>query len=193
MTNKTTSHHRRSIRLKEYDYTTTGYYYITICSHDHQCLFGEVKNGKMTLNHTGQIVETEWNKTPDIRSNISLDEFVIMPNHLRAIVIIDNTVGAHRNVPLLSKSPTFEQFGKSTPNSIPTIVKLFNSTVTKQINILRNTPAQPVWQRNYFERVIRNDKKLFNIRQYIINNPLKWELDNDNPINWKIQNDRKNN
>jgi len=178
-------HYRRSIRLKEYDYTTAGYYCITICTYDHQCLFGEIKNGKFLSNRMGQIVQTEWKKTPAIRPNILLDEFVIMPNHLHGIIIIDNAVGAHRNVPLPPKSPTIEQFGKSTPNSIPTIVKLFKSTVTKQINILRKTPTQPVWQRDYFEHIIRNDKELFNIRQYIINNPLKWELDNEHPINWE--------
>jgi putative transposase len=184
MTRKTTSHHRRSIRLKEYDYGAAGYYYITICTYDHQCLFGEIENGKSLLNQNGKIVRTEWAKTPVIRPNVSLDEFVIMPNHLHGIIIIDNNVGAHRNVPL-HQSSTVGQFGKSISNSIPTIVKLYKSTVTKQINLLRKTPAQPVWQRNYYEHIIRNDKELFNIRQYINNNPFQWELDNENPINWE--------
>jgi putative transposase len=87
-------------------------------------------------------------------------------------------VGAHRNVPL-PKSSTMEQFGKSTSNSIPTIVKLFKSTVTKQITFLLKAPAQPVWQRNYYEPIICNEWGLFEIRKYIRNNPTQWQLNRE--------------
>jgi REP element-mobilizing transposase RayT len=85
----------------------------------------------------------------------------------------------------LPDTPQIEQFGKPTVNSIPTIIELFKSTVTKQINELRGTPGKPVWQRNYFERVIRDEDELNRIREYIIYNPVKWVLDEDNPLNWK--------
>ncbi len=129
-----------------------------------------------------------------MRNNVLLDEFVIIPNHLHGILFLrewDN-VGAHCNVPL-PLAPQIEQFRKSTVNSIPTIIKLFKSTVTKQINELRGTPGKPVWQRNYGacpersrrERVIRDEDDLNRIREYIIYNPLKWTEDEDNPQNWK--------
>ena len=100
-----------------------------------------------------------------------MDGFVVMPNHIHGII---NIVGAHCNVPLHNR---FEKFGCSIPNSIPTIIKLFKSTTTKQINILRDTQGKPVWQRNYYEHVTRDEHNLTRIREYIINNPAKWEED----------------
>ncbi len=143
----------------------------------------------MPLHSFGKIAKTEWLRTAEIRKNIFIDEFIIMPNHLHGNIFIYDpddvraqAVGAHCNVHLHSAQT--ERFGKSTHNSIPTIVKLFKSTVTKQINGLRNTPGQPVWQLNYFERVIRDEDQLNRIREYIRYNPLKWDEDRDNPENW---------
>jgi len=137
------------------------------------------------LTSFGEIVKSEWLKTEEIRPNIKMDEFVVMPNHFHGIILIqevDSSVGAHRNAPQpRPKKPQFEEFGKSTKNSIPTIVKLFKATVTKQINELRQTAGKPVWQRNYFERVVRNEKELNRIREYIQNNPTKWAEDRENP------------
>ncbi len=132
-------------------------------------------------------------RTPEIRNNVPIDECVIMPNHLHGILFLRewDDVGAHCNVPL-PDTPQIEQFGKSTVNSIPTIIKLFKSTVTKQINELRATPGQPVWQRTYFERVIRDEDELNRIRDYIIYNPVKWVDEEDNPKNWKKIHDRQN-
>ena len=181
-------HHRRSIRLKEY-YSQAGAYFATICTHERKFLFGDIFEGQMILNGFGKIAKTEWLRTAEIRKNIFIDEFIIMPNHLHGNIFICDphdvraqAVGAHCNVPLHSAQT--ERFGKSTHNSIPTIVKLFKSTVTKQINELRNTPGQPVWQLNYFERVIRDEDELNRIREYIRYNPLKWDEDRDNPENW---------
>ncbi|MCF7873319.1 MAG: transposase [Candidatus Omnitrophica bacterium] len=162
---------RRSIRLKEYDYAQQGAYFVTICVNNRKCLFGDVFNGEMILNERGRIVQQEWHKTGKIRKNIELDEFVIMPNHLHGII---NIVGAHCNVPLHDR---IEQFGRSTSNSIPTIVKLFKSTTTKQINIIRNTAGIRLWQRNYYEHVIRNEFELNCIREYIATNPANWKQD----------------
>lgn len=129
----------------------------------------------MVLNDIGEIVSHKWLWTGKIRTNIKLDEFVVMPNHMHGIIQIvemHNDVGAHRNVP-----PQIEQFAKSTQNSIPTIIKLFKSTTTKQINQFCNTPGLKIWQRNYYEHIIRDDKDLNRIREYIINNPLRWTED----------------
>jgi len=118
----------------------------------------------------------EWIKTADIRSNIELDVSVVMPNHFHGILtIVDHCRGT------VHRAPTLEQFGKPTSGSLPTIVRYFKSAVTRRINELRGTPYTPVWQRNYYEHVIRNETDLNEIREYIINNPLKWDLDSENP------------
>lgn len=167
---------RRSIRLIKYDYSQAGGYFITICTHNCKNIFGKVVDGVMISNEYGNIVESEWIKTAKIRRNVLLDEYVIMPNHMHVIImIIDDGRGT------LQRAPTVEQFGKPVSNSIPTIIRLFKSTTTKQVNQIRNTPTFPVWQRNYYEHVIRNEEKLYKIRQYIQNNPLSWHLDRENP------------
>jgi len=173
-------HHRRSIRLKGYNYSKSGYYFITICAKNKELLFGKIENGKMVLNKYGKIVQDEWINSSKIRKEIELDNFIVMPNHIHGIVIINETefikndinVGANGHLPLHMK-----------PKSISSFIVGFKSIVTKKINILRNTPKLPVWQRNYFEHIIRNNKEMNEIREYIINNPLKWDLDKENPNN----------
>ncbi|BER91780.1 MAG: REP-associated tyrosine transposase [Candidatus Atribacteria bacterium] len=170
-------HHRRSIRLKDYDYSQAGAYFITICTKNRECLFGSIVNGEMLLSAWGVIVKNEWLRTSIIRPNIVVDEFVLMPNHLHGILVIVDTDCRGT----LQRAPTVERFGKPTSNSIPTIVRLFKSTATKQINELRKTPGEPLWQRNYYERIIRNERELERIRKYVINDPLKWSLDIEDP------------
>jgi REP element-mobilizing transposase RayT len=169
---------RKSIRLKNYNYSQPGAYYVTICAQNRKCLFGEIYDGKMVLNEYGEIVQKEWRRTEKIRKNIELDKFIIMPNHIHGII---NIVGTHCNVPLQNHdTPSHnhvEKFGHSTPNSIPTIIKLFKSTTTRQINVIRNTPGVRVYQRNYYERIIRNKFGLNRIRRYILDNPANWEND----------------
>jgi len=177
---------RRSIRLKDYDYSQAGAYFITICAHNRQKLFGEIENGEMRLNEFGEIVQEEWLKTPAMRPNIEIDEFVIMPNHFHGILIINThdvtTVGARCIVPLQGNSPhvpSVERFGKPTSNSVPTIIRGIKSAITKRVNVIRNSPGFPVLQRNYYEHVIRDDDDLKRIREYIINNPANWETDDN--------------
>jgi REP element-mobilizing transposase RayT len=167
-------HHRRSIRIPGYDYSQTGWYYATICTGHMERLFGDVVNGKMVLNEMGRIVETEWIKTTILRHNIKLDEYIIMPNHFHGIINIVEDVnrrGTER------RAPTTEQFGKPVTNSIPTIIRSFKSAVTKKINEIRNTPGAILWRRNFYEHIIRDENDLNRIRQYIMNNPLKWADD----------------
>ncbi len=163
-------HHRRSIRLRHYDYSSVGAYFITICAYNRECWFGEIVNGKMRLNEYGAIIHEEWIKTGQIRCNITLDEWIIMPNHVHGIIII-NCRGT------LQRAPTKEQFGKPISNSIPTIIRLFKSTTTKQINQIRKTPGIPVWQRNFYEHIIRDENSINEIREYIRYNPMRWEED----------------
>ncbi len=186
-------HHRRSIRLRGYDYTQPGAYFVTLCTHDRAHLFGDVVDGIMVLNPYGEIVRDEWFKTAEIRPYVRLDEteFVVMPNHVHGIIWIvddDDVVGARRRrAPKWRRAPTsgpgvtLERFGAPVSGSIPTIVRAFKSAATKRINALRGTPGAPVWQRKYHEHIIHTEDDVNQIRQYIANNPLPWELDRENP------------
>ncbi|MEM7019725.1 MAG: transposase [Pseudomonadota bacterium] len=138
--------HRRSIRLKGYDYTQVGFYFITICAHNHKCIFGRITDSNMSLRHEGKIAQDEWLKTAEMRPNISLGEFVIMPNHMHGIIEVTHQLESKTATCVHEK---IEQFGKPVSNRIPTIVRGYKSAMTKRIKILRNQPVLQVWQRNY--------------------------------------------
>lgn len=177
-------HHRRSIRLQGYDYAQVAAYFVTICTLNRQYFFGEVIDGEMWLNDQGRIVEEEWAQTAVVRPNVVLDAFVVMPNHVHGIVVIQNDpdtiVGAQRAVPL---QRPIRQFGTMAPGSLPAIVRSFKSAVTKRINEMRETPGISIWQRNYYERIIRNAHELDRVREYITNNPMHWAEDENNRMN----------
>ena len=168
-------HHRRSIRLRNYDYSQTGAYFITLCTQNRECLFGEIivgANGvrpKMILNEYGMIARDEWIKSAAIRFEIELDEFVVMPNHFHGIVVIHGR--GDRPV-----APTEYRPGPQ-PKSIGALVAGFKSAVTKRINQIRKTPGIPVWQRNFYDHIIRVENELNRIREYIRYNPMQWEED----------------
>lgn len=169
-------HNRQSIRLKEYDYSRNGYYFVTICVKNMECLLGKIKNGEMVLSEIGQIVHKYWYEIPKHFNNVSIDVFVVMPNHFHGIVVIDDynvmfNVGARHGVPL-------QRFGTSISKSLPMIVNHFKSAVKRWCN--KNDHEHFQWQRNYHERIIRNEKELYFKRKYILNNPLKWDLDRNN-------------
>jgi REP element-mobilizing transposase RayT len=183
-------HHRRSIRLKGYDYSAAGAYFITLCTYQRQYLFGEIMDGAMHLNPYGKIVEEGWLQSSTIRQEIELDAWVIMPDHMHGIVVITNhdanenvhIAGAHGRVPPPVPQQQYECLPPHCvpprkPQSISSFVAGFKSAVTKRINILRDTPGTPVWQRNYYERIIRDESALNHIRRYIQMNPINWELD----------------
>jgi putative transposase len=183
-------HHRRSIRLRGYDYTQAGAYFITIVAHERALLFGEIVNGTMRLNEYGQIVRDEWFRTAVVRPYVMLypDEFVVMPNHIHGIIWI---VGATRRVAPTygiaptdgGVAPTTHPSGRPTlkPHSIGSILAQFKSLTTKRINALRGTPGAAIWQRNYYEHIIRDERSLQQIRHYILENPQRWEQDSENP------------
>lgn len=178
-------HHRQSIRLKEYDYAKAGAYFITICVYQRECLFGEISNGKMILNELGQVIKDEWFKSADIRTELLLDEFVVMPNHLHGIIqIVENQdngathkltlkIGATHRSPLRENGPGSKTLGA--------FVGGFKSAATKRIRQIQNLPGQIIWQPNYYEHVIRNEDEWYKIREYIVHNPMQWETDRENP------------
>ncbi|TAF52281.1 MAG: hypothetical protein EAZ61_08525 [Oscillatoriales cyanobacterium] len=181
-------HHRRSIRLPGYDYSQAGAYFITLCTHQRKCLFGEIIDGKMQLNQFGIIVAEEWLRSPTIRQEIELDDWVIMLNHFHGIVIITkNPVGANGIRPNYHSPATKALPQHMKPRSLSSLIVGFKASVTKRINIIRPLDPVPIWQRNYYEHIIRNQKSLQKICQYINDNPLKWEIDQlhpNNPSKW---------
>jgi len=163
-------HNRRSIRLKDYDYTTPWWYYITICTYNRKNPFGQIINGKMILSELGIIVEEEWLNTAKLRKDVELDYYVIMPNHFHGIIINNSRGTMHR-------APTNPKFGNPISGSLSTIIGAFKAAVTRKINRLIKQPVLKIWQRNFYEHIIRNENDLNNIRSYIELNPLKWEID----------------
>jgi REP element-mobilizing transposase RayT len=168
-----TIHKRRSIRLKGYDYSSAGAYFITICTHRHVYLFGNIVDEEMQLNKVGRIVANEWKKTEVIRKEVKLDEWVIMPNHLHGIVFINRTEDWYCS---RGDRPVALTAGLQ-PRSIGAMVAGFKSAATKRVNKLRKTPGAKLWQRNYWEHIIRSEPELNGLREYIRNNPAKWEMD----------------
>jgi REP element-mobilizing transposase RayT len=201
-----TLHHRRSIRLKGYDYSQAGMYFVTICCQDRVCHFGKIENGEMMLNEFGKIAIDEWLKTAEIRKTVILHDFIVMPNHFHGIIEITNArddvgavrddVGALRATPLRETTslPVIRPYSRTDVKNeymssispkcgeLATIVRAFKSAVTKHVGALRATPLQPtpqkkLWQRDYWENIIRNEQSYQYIANYIINNPAKWDSD----------------
>lgn len=161
-------HHRRSIRLQGYDYTQPGAYYVTIVTHGREHLFGMIVNGEMQLNPFGQIVQSAWYDLPKHYRHVELDTSCIMPNHVHAIIVLTD-------------------YGMDGPETRPyqrhplsEIVRAFKSFSARRINSLRNMQGVPVWQRNYYEHIIRNQQDYLSKSSYILNNPLNWENDDEN-------------
>ncbi len=177
-------HHRRSIRIKGYDYAQPGAYFITVCTYNHEFLFGEVANDEMRLNTFGHIVKSSWHDLSNHYSNLLLDAFTAMPNHVHGIIIItDVGVGAGLKPAPTNAIPTNTQAIKrpTERHGLPEVVRAFKTFSSRRINALRGTPGVPVWQRNYYEHVVRSEEALKRIREYIATNPLRWALDRENP------------
>jgi len=173
-------HHHRSIRLKGYDYTQVGAYFVTMVTYHRDPLFGEIKNGEMTLNNFGKIADECWCAIPDHFPFVELGTYVIMPNHGHGIIVItdDRSRGAIYRAPT-EHVPTVEQFGKPTVGSLPTIIRTYKAAVTRVIGREHNTTG--IWQRNYHEHIIRNEREMDNIWRYIEANPAQWADDDENP------------
>lgn len=182
---------RRSIRLPGYRYNWMGFYFVTLCAYERQCLFGEILDRRMILNETGLVVDEEWRRAPAIRPSVRLDQFVIMPNHLHGILQISPS-GAPQVMPQVVGATCGRpgrEGGRPGPESmsVGAILAGFKAACTRRINGLRGTPGTPIWQRNYFERVIRNEEELIAIRRYIENNPAAWAEDVENPERIRVR------
>lgn len=176
---------RHSIRLKEYDYSEPGFYFVTICVQDKKCILGKIieeedrcNGAKIILSNLGKIVERIWSAIPEHHKVAGLDEFVVMPNHIHGIIIIKNReINNSRGI--ACNAPT-RNFIKQPAGSLATIVGSFKSEVSKLIHRLKGW-ENFFWQRNYYEHVVCNEKELEQIRNYIISNPTTWHDDPENP------------
>ena len=164
------SRKRRSIRLQGYGYSQAGAYFITVCTQGRECMFGEIVDGTMRVNDAGQIVVSSWEWLATQYDHVELDTWEIMPNHLHGIIVItDNCRGGSRTAPTGRRK------------AIGRLIGAFKTVSTKSINELQETPGVKLWQRNYYEHIIRNEKELDRIREYIIVNPARWDTDQENP------------
>jgi REP-associated tyrosine transposase len=191
-------HHRRSVRLQGFDYTQAGAYFITICTRNRTCIFSEVRGGEIRPTPVGEVAASCWEAIPDHFPTAELDAFVLMPNHLHGIVVLHGPLDLEQGT--ACRAPTNqagfrERFGAPVSGSISTIVRSFKAAVTKAINddpgrgtacralvSDRLGPLPPgrirsVWQSDYFEHVIRNERSLDQLRDYIAANPARWNED----------------
>jgi putative transposase len=168
-------HHRRSIRLKEYDYSKNGAYFVTICSWNRELIFGENIAGNIHLNDWGLIVDATWSWLESQYPFLESVKHVIMPNHLHGILLINRPMGGSRTAPTQRIKPLGQILGA------------FKTRSTKLINESRKLPGTQIWQRNYYERIIRNKSELDRISDYIVSNPVDWINDENNPVNFNVR------
>jgi REP element-mobilizing transposase RayT len=203
---------RRSIRLRDSDYTQAGVYFLTICTQNRECMFGAVVEGKMVLNEAGKMVQTVWDEIPEHYPGIETDAFVIMPNHIHGIVVIVgqpqgdgqpqgvaptggiNAIRDFVNTPVVGAGPRARPDPRACPSdaghpqevaptlSLPDVAHRFKTMTTKRYTDgVKQTGWRPfpgkLWQRNYWEHIVRNEEELHRIRQYIHSNPAQWEED----------------
>ena len=177
-------HHRRSTRLKGYDYSQPGVYYITICTHERRKLFGDIIDGEMRLNELGKVAEWVWEALPQYFPSIDIDQFVIMPNHLHGILVLSGAfTNVHMPYPGTSRDGTSMQ-ALPMPMSSPApmlgqIIRKFKALTSYYLHAAG--AAEFAWQERYHEHVVRNDSDLKRIREYIVNNPAQWAEDDLNP------------
>jgi REP element-mobilizing transposase RayT len=188
-------HHRRSIRLPGYDYSSPGGYFVTICVRGGECLLGDIVDGTMELNDCGQIAAESWLWLGERYPYVVLDHWVVMPNHLHGIVVIQgddgddarkggsprggSRKGGSRTAPTPAAPTPAASAAKIKP--LGRLVGAFKTVSTKRINVIQGTPGVPFWQRDYWEHIIRDDGSLQRIREYIENNPARWEMDQLHP------------
>jgi putative transposase len=191
------SHTRRSTRLPGFDYTRPGTYFVTICTAAGACVFGDVVAGRLELSHAGQITSECWHEIPMHFRNVTLDAFIVMPNHFHGILVVhavhepdnvgahepDNVgahephnVGAQHAAPLHLPAPasSHKPAGRVIPGSLGAIVRSFKSATTRRINLVNRTVGKVLWQRNYYDRILRNDRELYLARRYVRSNPIRW-------------------
>lgn len=203
---------RKTTRLKEYDYSAAGYYFVTVCAQDKEHIFGKVVNGAMVLNDAGEIARFAWMDLMRHNINIELDEFIVMPNHMHGIINIVVVAGS-KPARIPAQTPITKMYVNNndrnkkmtdfneadlkldwvvlesskaglepapTGHGLPEIVRQFKTFSAKRINDIRQMPGKKIWQRSFYDHIIRNEKSLQEIREYIVNNPAKWNDDEYN-------------
>ena len=168
-------HHRSSIRLRAFDYATLGDYFVTICTRERECMFGEIVDGKIRLSKIGEIAKQCWTGIPDHFSNVKLDQYEVMPNHVHGILRVKSRVGTRHAVSLHRG----RRFGKPIRGSISTIIGSFKSVTSKIYHDARFTDF--AWQSRFHDHIIRDRGDLNRIRKYIQANVKNWDMDEENP------------
>jgi len=181
--------HRRSCRLKGFDYTQAGAYFLTMVAHDRACVFGEIIDETAQLSAVGQMITREWQRLAHRFLTAELDAWVVMPNHVHGIIVITDreerpglNTSDHPDPSHISihSQVTVEQFGAPVAGSIPTMIRAFKASTTIRYRRMNQDKAAVLWQQNYYEHVIRSDLEWENIRDYIHNNPNRWAEDREN-------------
>ncbi len=166
---------RRSVRLRGYDYRQAGVYFVTVCTHRKIKAFGNISQGEMVLNELGHVVIAEWQHVAEARENVQLDLYVVMPNHLHGVIVIDGTPDPD----LCEVLQTIQQKQSATlqAGSLGAVVGHFKAAVSRRAKRANIGCQRKIWQRSYYEHIIRNEKSLNEIRRYIIENPGRWSED----------------
>jgi REP element-mobilizing transposase RayT len=193
MTHNPDVHHRRSIRLRDFDYATAGAYFVTVCTQGRECLFGRIDGETMVVNGAGNMMEMVWQSLPNRFPSIVLDAFMVMPNHVHFIVFLVGAplVVAHDSAPHKGNAQNTggaDSGGHKTRpygETVTDVIGAFKSITTHQytVGVKQNSwPAFPgrLWQRNYYERIVRNEGELNGFREYIQHNPAQWADDEEN-------------
>jgi REP element-mobilizing transposase RayT len=193
-------HHRQSIRLRGYDYSQPGSYFITLCTQNRECNLGEIINNQMKFTVRGFIIHEFWSKIPDHFPNVELDEFIVMPNHVHGIIVINdnfheggkhqqnheeggenNTAGGQKNPAGGENNPEGGETPPLRKKTLGQVIAYYKYQTTKIINQVDDTPGLRMWQRNYYDRIIHHEKILELARQYIFQNPFRWDKDPHHP------------
>jgi REP element-mobilizing transposase RayT len=171
-------HHRRSIRLRGFDYSQRGIYFVTICTHKNQCVLGRIVDSTVVLTDAGWAVRKTWLSMPERFPGIVLDRFVVMPNHIHGVIaIVRESLRADRK-------PATQGAASSAPPTVPSLgamIRAFKSVSAIEINCISGRHGHPVWQRNYYEHIVRDGRDLQKIFKYMAENPVRWESDQKNP------------
>jgi REP element-mobilizing transposase RayT len=162
---------RKKNRLENYDYSENAFYFITTCTKNNEHYFGKIENYKMFLNKYGEIVQNCWLEIPEHFEHIFIDEFIVMPNHIHGIIIVDE------NPAVVGNRHACSLFNQRQYQKIPVIIGSFKSSVTHKINQMQNEFLFQ-WQKSYYDHIVRNEKSLYDIRRYIIENPILWGKEN---------------
>ena len=186
MTFGSEDHLRRSVRLHGYDYSSAGLYFVTACTEKRESLFGELIQGEVRPSEIGRLVSWCWFDLPNHYPRLKLDEFVLMPNHIHGILALVDPVGAGLKPALGILAPAGLVGAGLKPalalrHALAEIVRAFKTFSSRRANELRGTRGKPLWQRSYYEHIIRSGDELSSIRRYVAENPLRWEWDRENP------------